>query len=81
MVSMRPLPPRRPEPSLDPLLEAREYLENGEVDEACFLLEEALGKYPLRADLARELLEIYRRLPAPEVAKRLEARRAQQDKS
>lgn len=44
----------------DPLVEAREYLEYSQLDEARHLLEEALMQDPRRQELHEELLEIYR---------------------
>ena len=44
----------------DPLIEAGEYLEYGQLEEARELLEKAVLKEPLRGDLQLELLEIYR---------------------
>lgn len=44
----------------DPLVEAREYLEYSQLDEARNLLEEALMQDPRRQELHEELLEIYR---------------------
>jgi len=43
----------------DPLIEAREYLEYGQLEEARELLEQAVLKEPQRRDLQLELLEIY----------------------
>lgn len=44
-----------------PLGEAREYLENGQVEEARRVLETALPMHAQDSDMHRELLEIYRR--------------------
>lgn len=44
----------------DPLIEAREHLEYGQVEEARELLEEAVLMEPWRTDLQSDLLEIYR---------------------
>jgi hypothetical protein len=44
----------------DPLIESREYLEYGQLDEARDLLELAVLQEPWRSDLQTELLEIYR---------------------
>lgn len=46
--------------TLDPLVEAREMIEYGQVEEAKQLLEEAVLDSPLRQDLNEDLLEIYR---------------------
>jgi len=45
---------------LDPLDEARSYLEYGQLEEARELLEDAVMNEPWRLELHRELLEIYR---------------------
>lgn len=44
----------------DPLDEARDHLEYGQIDEARQVLEEAILKHPNRKDLHQDLLEIYR---------------------
>lgn len=44
----------------DPLVESREHLEYGQVEEARELLEKAVLEEPWRGDLQTELLEIYR---------------------
>ncbi len=44
----------------DPLLDAREYLEYGQVDQARTTLEEAILMEPWRSELHDDLLEIYR---------------------
>jgi hypothetical protein len=50
----------------DPLQEAREHLEYGQLEEARQVLESAILAQPLRLDLHRDLLEIYRRSQARE---------------
>lgn len=49
-----------PEPATDPLAEARDYLAEGNVERARELLESALRAQPERAEVADELLTIYR---------------------
>lgn len=46
--------------SRDPLVEAREFLEYSQLDEARGVLEQAVLHQPQRADLHRELLSVYR---------------------
>ena len=50
----------------DPLQEARDHLDYGQVQEAKEVLEAAIIKQPLRAELHHDLLEIYRCLNARE---------------
>lgn len=54
-VSVKPRLERR-----DPLLEAREYIEYSQLDQARAALEEALSRQPERAELHEELLHLYR---------------------
>ncbi|MGZ8217077.1 type IV pilus assembly protein FimV [Methylomagnum sp.] len=51
---------RQPNAPRDPLVEAREFLEYSQLEEARILLEAALLLTPQRVDLHEELLEIYR---------------------
>jgi hypothetical protein len=44
----------------DPLIDAREYLEYSQIDEARSVLEDAISQTPLRQELHYELLAIYR---------------------
>ena len=46
--------------SRDPLIEAREYLEYSQLDEARNVLEQALLQQPERTDIQEELLSLYR---------------------
>gem|GEM_PF-993872 len=46
--------------TLDPVIEARELLDCGQIDTARRLLEQSLQQAPQRAELSRELLAIYR---------------------
>jgi len=48
------------ESARDPLIEAREYIEYSQVDQARALLEQAILDQPERTELHSELLEIYR---------------------
>ncbi|MGD8587551.1 MAG: hypothetical protein PVG22_01835 [Chromatiales bacterium] len=52
--------------TLDPLQEARDHLDYGQVQEAKEVLEAAIIKQPLRAEIHHDLLEIYRSLGARE---------------
>ncbi|CAL1239228.1 conserved protein of unknown function [Candidatus Methylocalor cossyra] len=57
---IKPAPEAAPEAVRDPLLEAREYLEYCQLDEARELLERAVLAQPERRELHQELLDIYR---------------------
>jgi hypothetical protein len=47
------------EESIDPVIQARDYLEYGQIDEARLVLETAILKEPWRKDIHTELLDIY----------------------